>query len=372
MGIVVDCGMLGAIMPGFRKQTSVAIVAFLALAAPALAADPPDPLAAEIDHWLTFLQGQPDSNPLWAEMKQGAQPELERAKEDLREGRRLLALQGLGSVRADLAAAVWLSERSEAESKDMAAFDAAWKRLGDELRDDLAAPSPTRFEGMPALVRALSEAALPQVRVYYQASLDYGHNTAPGAGLYYLGSAKAQRDLVAFYRTLPAPSPRLAAPPLRSIRPELEALEAEMLAVYKPPVSLDRHDEFIIASSLLKEARELDAAGLRYGALLRYLQAARNFAPLRPEPPPLETGSRLDELAGRLGAKGVDDGIGQLFLEAARARMARAKPGPAPATVASFASDVLSRYFAALEPARPQPPRPEPQVTVTLVRWPYT
>ena len=39
---------------------------------------------------------------------------------------------------------------------------------------------------------------------------------------------------------------------------------------------------------------------------------------------------------------------------------------------AAIAGDVLPRYFEALKPARPQPPRAEPKVTVTLVRWPYT
>jgi hypothetical protein len=40
--------------------------------------------------------------------------------------------------------------------------------------------------------------------------------------------------------------------------------------------------------------------------------------------------------------------------------------------VAVLVADVLPRYFAALEPARPAPSRPAPKVTVTLVRWPYT
>lgn len=376
---VVDCGMLRGTMVDFRRSASVVsfitLLAVFASGGAVAASDPPDPLATELDRWLTAVQSRPDSDPFWAQTKQARLPQLERAREDLRAGRRLVALQTLSSVRADLSAAVYLSDRPEAERKDMAAFEAAWKRMGGELRDDLGTPSPTRFEGLPAYVRALSEAALPQVQAYYQASLDYGHNTTPGAGFLYLGTAQAQRELLAFYRTLPAPSPRRAVPPLRSLRPELDALEAEMLSVYKPPVSIDRHGEFISASAALKEARELDAAGLRYGALLRYLQAAVRFAPLRPASPPLEAGvltSRLDELAARLSAGGIDNGIGQMFLEFAQADIARATPGSAPTAAVSIANDVLPRYFSALEPARPLPPQPEPQVTVTLVRWPYT
>ena len=371
-------------MADFRKRVSLATsIALLAVVMPALASggtgaasDPPDPLAAEIDHWLKVLQSKPDADPMWAEFKPGLQPALERAQEELRNGRRLLALQRLGTPRTNLEAAVYLTERSADQRKEMAAFDAEWKRMGDVLRTDLGTTAPGKFEGMPAFVRALSEAAFPQVRVYYQASLDYGHNTMPDAGLMYLGNAQAQRDLVAFYRTLPAPSPRRPAPPLRSLRPEIDALQAEMLAVYKPPVSIERHGEFISASALLKEARELDAAGLRYGALLRYLIASQQFSQIRPaSAPPLTAeaiDSRLHELAARLSAGEVDHGIGRMFLESAQSGLARSAPGSPSPVAASIATDVLPRYFAALEPARPQPAGPEPQVTVTLVRWPYT
>lgn len=371
--------MLRGTMPDSRKRVSVATVAFLALAAPALAAgaaaDPPDPLAAEIDRWLEQVQSHPDTDPLWADLKQSSLPALERAREELREGRRLLALERFASTRADLAAALHFGEHSAEERKDMAAFEAVWKRAGGEMQTDLGTPSPARFDGMPALVRALSEAALPQVRAYYDASLDYGHSMTAGAGLFYLSHAQAQRDLLALYRSLSTPSQRKAAPPLRSIRPEIDALEDEILAEYKPPASIERHSEFIAVNGTLKEARELDAAGLRYGALLRYLQAAQQFGPLRSGPPPIATGDlagRMRDLASRLSAGGIDHGIGELFLETARSEAARVTPGSTSIPATDLVNDVLPRYFAALEPARPQPARPEPQVTVTLVRWPYT
>jgi hypothetical protein len=223
-------------------------------------------------------------------------------------------------------------------------------------------------------VRALGEAALPQVRIYYEASLEYGRNTMPDAGLFYLGVAQAQQEFTAFCRTLSRPS-TLGAPPLRALDPELDALEAEVLAAYRPPASIDRHPEFIAASSTLKEARELNTLGLRYGALLRYLQARLRFAPLRPSPAPIDAAAlagRLRELDRRLSASGLDDSLGRLFLEAAQADVAAMKPGESPAAAAAIATDVLPRYFAALEPARPAAPGPAPRATVTLVRWPYT
>jgi hypothetical protein len=80
---------------------------------------------------------------------------------------------------------------------------------------------------------------------------------------------------------------------------------------------------------------------------------------------------RLDETDTQLAAQRFDDSIGRLFLEAARDE-AEGGEGRSPATAAILASDVLPRYFAAFEPAKPVAPKPEPRVTVTLVRWPYT
>jgi len=181
--------------------------------------------------------------------------------------------------------------------------------------------------------------------------------------------------VAAFCRAFAAPAGR-AAPPLRSIHPELEALENDMVAVYRPPLSIDHHGEFIAASSSLKEARELDAAGLYHGALLRYLQAEQLFAPLRPSnPPPLAAEAltrKLEEHADRLKAGGIDHSLGEMFLELAEAEVANAPQGTSPAGASLLATDVLPRYFAALAPAPQETPRPAPQLAVTLVRWPYT
>lgn len=348
----------------------------LPLAAPGCrATEAKDPLAAEIERWSAFLRDSAADDEISVQVKQSVQPVLARAEEALRDGRRLLALQRLTHVRTGLAAAAYLGERPAEQRKDMAGFEAEWARLGGLLRDDLGAPSGAAFDGVrPAAVRALGEAALPQVRVYYEASLEYGRNTMPDSGLYYLGQAQAQRDLARFLRTFSEPSGR-EAPPVRALDAELDALEGEMLATYRPPASIDKHGEFILASSLLKEARELNAAGLRYGALLRYLQAAMRFAPLRPAPPSFDAAAlaeRLRELDARLSAGGADHSLGRLFLETAQADVDHPAAGAGPAVATAIAGDVLPRYFAALERARPRPPKPAPQATVTLVRWPYT
>lgn len=359
------CGMLCRMMRGTRRIVTHGSLLALLLASTSCGGEstPPqnkDPLAAEVERSAELLQKSPSS------IRRANEPVLARAEEDLRQGRRELALQRLANLQGSIAAAAYRNGISAEQRRDMARLDAEWARMGSVLRDDLGNPSPGAFDGVPAAARALGEAARAQVRGYYQASLDYGHNTMPDQGFYYLGSAEGQRAIAALCQSVAAPS-SLRAPALRSIRPELRALEADMLAVYRPPLSIQRHGEFITASSTLKEARELDAAGLRHGALLRYLQAAQLFAPLRQPPPPALPADaltqKLQEHAERLSASGIDHSIGQLFLEAAQAEPARA---------AVIATDVLPRYFAALEPAPPEAPQPAPEVTVTLVRWPYT
>jgi len=184
----------------------------------------------------------------------------------------------------------------------------------------------------------------------------------------------AQRDFASFCRSLKEKTPG-RPPRLRPLNAEIDALEGDLLALYRPPVSIDRHREFITAHATLKEARELDEAGLRHGALLRYLDAARLAVPLRAAQPtadPAAISAKLGEHEDRMARQDVDHSVGRLFLESARADLEAPPADTGPVIAAAIASDVLPRYFAALEVAPPQQQRPAPRVTVTLVRWPYT
>lgn len=330
-----------------------------------------DPLAAEIERWSAFLRTHQSSDPDWEQVKGITTPVMADAAAALRGGRRLFALQRLAAARSLLSASQYAGERSERERQNEAAFEAEWARMGKALRADLAPPSPSAFDGVrPAAVRALGEAAIPQVKIFYDTSRDYARNTLPASGIFYIGEARAQQEFVAFARTLAERSPG-APPRLRPLVSELDALEGRLLAAYRPPASIDKHAEFIGASSTLKEARELDAAGLRYAALLRYLQAAQRLAMLEAKKTPVDAAA-LRALGARLSGGGVDHSIGRLFLESAEADLAAAGAGAVPERASAIVSDVLPRYFAALEPAPPAAGKPAPAVTVTLVRWPYT
>lgn len=357
------------------RASVVATVSILLIGGMALASEPArgdDGLAAEIDRWSTFLEAHPAGDETWKALAQGARPVLGQARSALSSGRRLLALQRLLAARSNLAAAAYVQAAPASGVEDLAGFEAEWARMGGLLGPARAAVSAEALAGVrPAALRALGEAALPQARVFYDASLEYGRSTAPEYGLFYLGSARAAAEAVELCRSLAWPSEPRAAP-VRSVPAELEALEGELLAAYRPPLAIDRHPDFIAASSLLKEARELDAAGLRHGGLLRYLQAAQRFAPLRPGPAPAgpALAASLAALEARLSEAGVDHSLGRLFLEHAREALAASPPDEGAAQ--AIAAEVLPRYFAALQPARPAPRRAEPRATVTLVRWPYT
>jgi hypothetical protein len=311
---------------------------------------------------------------LGGERAQNTLAALERALDAFRNGRRNLALQRLVPVLGDLTTASYLRETG----KDVV-LAAEWERQAEALG---VALDPRRGAAAlaavgPAAVRATGEAALYQARAYHSASLPYGRATEPQAGLYYLGSALGQKELLDLVLRLD--EPRAGAPaPVRPILPEIAALEAEMLALYRPPASVDRHGELITASATLKEARELAEAGLQHGALLRYLQAAFQLTAVGAVPPPplAELRATVAGFAARLSAGSVDHTIGRIFLESAESDLAATTAERPPVVAAAMASAVLPRYFQALEPplpeTRPAPPPAATQVAVTLVRWPYT
>ena len=359
---------------GFSRTAA----ALLACGFAVLAAVPAkDPLAAEIDRWSAYLRDNKATDENWTQIKQAVEPALARATKALQDGYRWLALLRFASARSNLAASQYVQSRPEAERTDIAAFEREWARMGKVLAADLKPVSPGALDSVrPAAVRAIAEASVPQVRSFYEASADYARATMPQYGLFYVGNAAAYRDFVAFCRALSEPSGK-KLPPLRSLEPDLDALETEILADYKPPAAIDKHSDFIGTSATLKEARELEGAGLRYGSLLRYLQAAQRLGMIRATAgapaDPAALASAVSDFGARLAANGGDDSIGRVFLQQAQADLADPVGAAGPHGIASATvKEVFPRYLAALKPAPAAPRNEQPKVTVTLVRWPYT
>jgi hypothetical protein len=350
------------------------VLALLLLAAAPPVARAQDPLAAGIARWRDFLASTNGPNESLAAMRGGAERELGTAQRALDQGRRLASLYRLTLVQGNLGAVAFQISEGGGKPADEALMDRAFEALGKELAPHLGASKPADFaELRPAAVRALAEAAAPHVRGYYFASRDYGRATFPDAGLLYLGSARAERDLVAFVRTLREPAAGDDVAP-RPLTDEIAALGREMLAAYRPPLSLDRHQEFVAAHGALDEARDLDAAGLRHGALLRYLQAAIRFAPLQATATPPTREQLIEQLAAAQPPAGDarDHSVARMLIELAEVELSTKAPGEATPAALAIATAALPRYWQAMSPATsPAPPPATPELTVTLVRWPY-
>jgi hypothetical protein len=332
-------------------------------------------LARELDRWTRFLAAPAGRDDLEAQVRDEGRRALALADDALRAGHAWLALQRAAPALLDLAGAEYLRTIPAERQGDEAAFTAEHARMGGVLTDALGEVKPDELADVePAALRALAQIARLQARAFYAASLEYALSTEPRFGYFYVGQAQGARAIVALCRELAAEAKAPPAPPPpRPLAPEIARLEDALLESYVPPRSLLQHGEFITASALLKEARELDAAGLRDGALLRLLQGALQSAPLRPAPAKLEgdaLASALRDLELRVAKRGGDGSLARIFLDSAEA--ARTGRDANPAQAATIAGDVLPRWFAALEPAAPATAAPPPRATVTLVRWPYT
>lgn len=330
----------------------------------------PDPLGEEIARARALLAADTTSVGIVALVRPSVTSALDGAAAALARGRRALALQRLAAARTSLEAARSAQAGLRADGDGVPAFEAAWKREGSRFASP-SSPADAAVAGS-AILRALAQTSSLQARENYAASLDYGRATSAESGRYYLGLALAQQDFARFVTRLEAGSSKSPATP--GLAHAIAGLRRDVLAAYRPPHSIERHPDFIVASSLLKEAGELERASLDDGALLRTLQAALRFAPLRTGAAggmdSSSLGARLAELAARLEATRGDHSIAELFLEVAAAD--RDTTHGTGALAHAVVEDVLPRYFAALAPAPVASERVAPEVTVTLVRWPFT
>ena len=307
-----------------------------------------DPLAVEIGKWSSVLSSHA-SDENWKPVQAASEAALGQAREALDGGRRLFALQRLAAARESLSATEYVESRPTA-NRTAAGFEAEWTKAGLALRDDLATSAPASFGTIrPAAVRAVAEAAWRQVRVYYEASLEYGRNTMPDSGLYYLGAAHAQRDWSAFCRRL---ARRRAAPPPRCARSTRTGCARGRRAGRLS--SAARRSTITLISSRERGHQGGARAGRGGPALRRAaalpaggaaLRAAARAARRRATAPPgrcgrSRRGSRTPASITR---------IARLFLERA-GRLAGATPAST-ASAAAIVGDVLPRYFAALAPA---------------------
>jgi hypothetical protein len=299
-------------------------------------------------------------------------------------GRELLALERLTLARTLLEPLRLVASKAPTpEAVTPEIFDRALAEAKAELdrrRGELEARSAAT---LPAAVRALRDDARVQAPIYARTAPMWRENGDYFGGVFYVGNAVALARAAAFDATLRFPAPR-PAPRIVPLAGVVDALEHELVRAYVPPASKDRHREFISASAALKTARELLAAGSDEGALYEMLRTRLLGAPiLRAGRTPREAAALRESAADwrrRLDASPADESIAVLFLEKAEAMLDDAATSPeAHANAAALLDDVLPEYARRVGPdaatvasaPRLQPPD-RAEVTVTLVRWPYT
>ncbi|MGH9857961.1 MAG: hypothetical protein ACRD4B_08965, partial [Acidobacteriota bacterium] len=228
-----------------------------------------DPIAQEIVRWKTFLNTNNSTSENWPGIRDGSRPLLERAENALKAGRRNLALHILAATRTNLAAQKYVDEHHVTAATELSALEQEWTRVGHTLQSP---ERPAVLDRLTASVRAVAEAALSEIKVYYDASLEYGKNTMPEYGFFYIGLSQGQLEFFRFLQKIDDQK-SLAIPKLPGLKAQIQELEDQLLAAYKPPVSIDQHPNFIRASGLIKQAHELYASGYELGALYRILYA---------------------------------------------------------------------------------------------------
>lgn len=364
------------------RSVNRAIVAFLAL--PLLAAAP-SPSRETIGSEIAQLRAIP--LPAMEAVKgewESAQGLVAKAQAAHDAGRDLLALERLTLARTLLEPLRRVaSSAASPEAVTPEIFDRALAEANAELdrrRGELEARSAP---SLPAAVRALRDDARVQAPIYARTAPMWRENGDYFGGVFYVGNAVALARAAAFASTLRFPAPR-PAPRIVPLEAVVDDLERELVRAYVPPVSKDRHREFISASAAVKTARDLLAAGSAEGALYEILRARLLGAPiLRAGRPPREASALRDsavEWRRRLDASAADESIAVLFLEKAEAMLDDAPGSPeAHANAGALLDDVLPEYARRVGPdaaavasaSHPRPPGGA-EATVTLVRWPYT
>jgi len=289
---------------------------------------------------------------------------LQRAEKALAAGHRNFALHLLSIVHSNLSAERYRNH-PPGNSKNLSDLEKEWQKKGPELQ---SAAKRSNFKQIPASVRAVAEASLSEVKPLYDSSLEYGKSTTPEYGFFYLGSSQARLELARLLSTMQTQS-LLKPPVFAGLANEIDAMEDAILAEYKPPASIEHHPVFIRASGLLKQAQELYAAGMHYGALYKMLDARSQLSKITDAGQSItveETKKRAAEMSARLNQDKADHSIALIFLE-----FALEQPHDGEKAHAIF-KNVLPHYFSALQLSKFKKQKESFVATVTLVRWPYT
>jgi hypothetical protein len=333
----------------------------------------------EISRTSKTMESINSSSDDWKQFKPDLANLLVRARQAAEGGRLFSALEYLGGVKVNLAGIQSLYGSPKANKLEMKEFQVQWTSVGSELSGLEERYKRGDWASQSLGLRALAESAQIQTRAFYDSSQGFALATEPKDGLFYMGQSKAAIEYALFCQSLQLKG-GLSAPALYSMAPEIRRLQDQIIAVYKPPRSVDQHIQFIRINSALKEAGDLEAAHLYAGALYKYLDSLQGFASLDAAKPGPEKADglrkELSQARERLASGSTDHSIAEIFLQRAEGGLDASRPKDDYASGLQKAQVILEHVIPAYLEALAKPEEllssPTKAITVTLVRWPYT
>ena len=246
------------------------------------AATTDDALSKDIKSWKEFIRTNTATDETSKYIRESSEPLLVKAEQALAEGKRFYALHVLAVIRGNLSAIKYMATLPTKTRKELPAFEEEWKKIGLTLAPVLSGKEKPNFDGLSDATRAIAEASYSEIKVYYDSSLDYGRDTDPDSGLFYLGVAQGQLDFARFCAELKDAKHSKSRTP-DQLSDEIDQFENLLLSLYKPPASMEHHPIFIRSSAMIKQAHELIAANMKEVLFIVILMRADAYHRL-PEP----------------------------------------------------------------------------------------
>ena len=202
----------------------------------------------------------------------------------------------------------------------------------------------------PALQTALRQIVANRAEKLIRAAVPYGKASEPANGLFYVGEAEGNRRFRDFLDSLSFGAGAEARPNIAAIHAALTKLDTSALAAFEQDPA---GRSAVGLSARLKEARELAGRGSLEGAALLLLEAQLDVS--RRTAPPAKAAAAIRAAHA--------DSITSMFEAAAR------EDGGDTSRI--ITTTLLPLYASLFNHAPGQKTVPK-NVTVTLVRWPYT
>lgn len=306
-----------------------------------------NPASDRIDAELARLRSSA-TDALGGQQSAAIKDAADRSKRALDRAHLYLALEELQNAWV-LDAAVQSVARMPA-TKTLSDFEAEWNRRGEPAAPEVSA-------NLPAAVAAIASTAASRGPSTWRASRPYAEDAGVDAGFYYLGEAHGWSAFARMAASLPLRAPG-RMPSVRPMAGAIAQLELETAKQYDKAAA-DARRNFIPINVALKIARQLASEGKQAAALYQYLAAryrlgiAMGAPPVAPQEVKREIAALRDKLRGD-----EDHSIAELFLQRADAIVDAGDMGAANAAI--IARTVIPEYLQSV------------QVTVTLVRWPFT